>query len=235
MTQPVQFILASGSPRRRELLELLNLPFVVVKPDDTLVDETPLPNEPPPDLVHRLSLIKAQAVAAQLPTRLDVTQNQWVIIAADTVVAADNQILGKPAHPAEATAMLKLLRQTQPHYVYSGITVAPISMVGNSAKLHQPITRIHQSRVWMRPYTDADIEAYVSSGDPLDKAGAYAIQNESFAPVKRLDGCFAGVMGLPLGELAIALQQIAISLHEVSGLCSQYFNINCCLGDSQRI
>lgn len=225
MTQSLQFILASGSPRRRELLTLLKLPFKVIKPDDNLVDETPWPNESPPRLVARLSLDKAQAVAARLPDHIESTDHRQVIIAADTIVVADNQILGKPAHPAEATAMLKMLRQIQPHYVYSGLTVAPVS----GTKLQQPITRIHQSRVWMRPYSDAEIAAYVASGDPLDKAGAYAIQSNHFAPVERLEGCFASVMGLPLGELAVALTQIDISLHEVPVICSQYFNINCCL------
>jgi len=228
MPPSTQFILASGSPRRRELLNLLKLPFIVIKPDDNLADETPHPDELPSDLVARLSLKKAQAVTVQLPKHLKSLENRLVIIAADTVVAIENQILGKPVHAAEATAMLQELRQARVHQVYSGLTVASIS--APDFELQQTITRVYESRVWMRPYTDAEIKTYVAGGDPLDKAGAYAIQNSNFAPVERLDGCFASVMGLPLGELAAALDQIEISLHEVPAICSHYFDINCCLG-----
>jgi septum formation protein len=118
--------------------------------------------------------------------------------------------------------MLQQLRR-QSHQVYSGLTVALLS--GQKGRF---ITRLQQSTVWMRPYTDAEIAAYVASGDPLDKAGAYGIQNKAFAPVGRLDGCFASVMGLPLGELAAAFREIDLSLPEVGPRCRSYTDYPCC-------
>jgi predicted house-cleaning NTP pyrophosphatase (Maf/HAM1 superfamily) len=118
--------------------------------------------------------------------------------------------------------MLKVLRQ-QPHYVYSGLTVALLS--GTKSTF---VTRLHQSTVWMRPYTDAEITTYVISGDPLDKAGAYGIQNKSFAPVQRLEGCFASVMGLPLGELAAAFKELGLQFPEVALPCRRYTGHLCC-------
>lgn len=234
-TQP-PIILASSSPRRRELLGSLGLSFNVITPaissgsqtSPTAVDETPLPGESPPDLVQRLSRLKAEAVAAnleQLAPSLPApfTQHSPIfIIAADTEVALGTQILGKPGSPAAATAMLKALRQPA-HHVYSGLTVARCFRGELTF-----VTRLHQSTVWMRPYSDAEIAAYVASGDPLDKAGAYGIQNQSFAPVARREGCFASIMGLPLGELAIALSQLGFSLPPVAPPCTRYTGSPCC-------
>ncbi len=252
-------ILASGSPRRRELLKILGLPFIVALPESgpesekeanrTGIDETPLPGESPPDLVQRLSLAKAQAVAAYLPSMTSsdsisaTDRAKVIIIAADTVVVLEGKILGKPTGPIQARQMLKWLRQRQRHYVYSGLTVGvweqsvgPGEMLSlgqhdNSKtqflNLHL-LTWLNQSKVWMRPYTDAEIEAYIASGDPLDKAGAYGIQNKTFAPVERLEGCFVNVMGLPLGDLAAALGKIGLSLPEIAPLCSQHTDHPCC-------
>ncbi len=173
-----------------------------------------------------------------------------IIIAADTVVVFNDKILGKPANAAEATQMLKQLR-SHCHCVYSGLTVGVVSNqnleVSNQGSgvrdqftpsapcspapllpCSHLVTRLHQSRVWMRSYTDAEIAAYVASGDPLDKAGAYAIQNQSFAPVERLEGCFASVMGLPLAELAAVFQAIGLSLPESGPLCTRYTGYLCC-------
>ena len=237
MADSCLFVLASGSPRRRELLELLGLTFTVIKPDTPLpngarlpLDETPLPGEHPHNLVQRLSREKAQAVAALLTAPAHATMlpgsvpNQRVIlIAADTVVVLGRRILGKPAGPAEAVRMLQELRRAQVHQVYSGITVA--ALPGNELS---PITRVHRSDVWMRPYTNPEIEAYVAGRDPLDKAGAYAIQHPAFAPVARFEGCFASIMGLPLGELAAALAQLGITLPEIGPLCRRYSGQPCC-------
>lgn len=248
LSQRFDFILASASPRRRELLTHLGLSFRVVLPESgTQVDETPRPGETPGQLVQRLSRAKARAVAASLPLphQPDGSAAPPVIIAADTVVVLAGQILGKPASPAEAVQMLKTLRDQRSHDVYSGVTIgvvggqaAPVTgstkFAANTAgpasanpglKL---ITRLHRSQVWMRAYTDSEIEAYVASGDPLDKAGAYAIQHQLFAPVARLDGCFASVMGLPLGELAIALSQVGVYLSHIGPLCRAYSGWPCC-------
>lgn len=222
-------ILASTSPRRQELLKAIGLSFIVLPPAG--VDETPLPGEPPANLVQRLSLLKAQAVAAslrQLTPPITGSAAKIIIIAADTEVAFAGRILGKPGGPAAATAMLQELRG-HCHQVYSGLTMA--SLPYNSVDPLQEgifITRLHQSQVWMRAYSDADIAAYVASGDPLDKAGAYAIQHEGFTPVERLEGCFASVMGLPLGELAAACQEIGLALPAINRLCAGYTGYPCC-------
>ena len=256
-----RIILASSSPRRQELLQILGLSFRVITPAapsvtgdrPTAVDETPLPGETPAALVQRLSHLKAEAVAAKLKrldSSLSSSENSFVgqafqpvlstqsvesllhklvtatdqlfIIAADTEVALGSQILGKPGNAAAATAMLTALRR-QPHHVYSGLTVARLAGADLTF-----VTRLHQSTVWMRPYTDAEIAAYVASGDPLDKAGGYGIQNKSFAPVARLEGCFASVMGLPLGELAAACRELGLQFPPIAPSCSRYTGHPCC-------
>lgn len=226
-------ILASSSPRRQELLKILGLSFTVMPPVNhteqpdgknlTGVDETPFPDEAPSALVQRLSRLKAEAVAACLSdSGAEEGESGLIVIAADTVVVLNDQILGKPRHAAEAVAMLQQLRR-QSHYVYTGLTVACLR-----GEVKTFVTRLHQSAVWMRPYSEAEISAYVASGDPLDKAGAYGIQNKSFAPVARLEGCFAGVMGLPLAELAAAFHELGLSLPESASRCSRYTDYPCC-------
>jgi MAF protein len=186
--------------------------------------------------VQRLSRLKAEIVATTLslaPAAVssEDTNNHLlnIILSADTVVVLKDRILGKPNDPAEATDMLKLLRQ-RPHYVYSGLTVASQrpNPVLRSEKWRF-ITRLHQSKVWMRSYTDVEIEQYVASGSPLDKAGAYGIQDQPFAPVARLEGCYASVMGLPLGELAAALKAIKLVLPDVAPRCTKITGTSCCL------
>jgi MAF protein len=234
MPPTFHFVLASTSPRRRELLEILGIPFVVVSPGSASergeINETPLSNESPADLVQRLSLAKALAVVNNLPQLFPLLGEDElfhsVVIAADTVVALEDKILGKPNTPTEATQMLKLLRR-QPHHVYSGLTVASPAL-SHQPKTQNSITYLHQSKVWMRPYTDAEMTAYVSSGSPLDKAGAYGIQDQPFAPVERLEGCFASVMGLPLAKLATAFEEINISLPEISRGCTRFTGSVCC-------
>lgn len=216
-------------------MELLGLPFVVITPSaagDTPLDETPLPGETPTALVQRLSQIKAQLVATGLPAQRFPEfedRSQAVVIAADTVVVLADKILGKPNHPAEARQMLQQLRQ-QHHHVYSGLTIAAVSWEPKHARatITRMVTRLQQSKVWMRPYTATEIEAYLASGDPLDKAGAYGIQNKSFSPVARLEGCFASVMGFPLGELAVGLKEIGIALPSIAPLCTQHTRYPCC-------
>lgn len=226
LPRPDYFVLASASPRRRQSLSALTIPFTVLAPGKVEsipeVDETPLPNEQPDRMVQRLSLAKAQAVAHRLADVFPEASRypNPVIIAADTSVVLGETILGKPASPAEATAMLRRLRE-RPHRVVSGLTVI-------HAASGQTVTRLQQSTVWMRAYTDAEIETYVAGGSPLDKAGAYGIQDEQFAPVARLDGCFASVMGFPLGELAAALPQLGLALPPVAPHCRQLTGAACC-------
>jgi len=183
MSNP-DLLLASQSPRRRELMALLGLGFEATAPD---VTEIPHTGESPSALVVRLSTAKAKAACSNTLT-----------VACDTVVALDSELLGKPRDAAEATAMLRRLRR-QPHVVYSGVALLdPASGC--------MLTDLAETRVTMRPYTDAEIANYVASGDPLDKAGAYAIQHAGFHPVAELQGCYANVVGFPLCHLTRCLR-----------------------------
>ena len=204
-------VLASGSPRRRELLAVLGLPFIVVAAE---VDERQQPGESPVALVQRLSRAKAAAVAPRHPDA--------VIVAADTIVVLDGLVLGKPADAEDAARMLRALRG-RAHLVYSAVTAL-------DAATGREVTEVSESRVWMRDYSDAEIAAYVASGDPLDKAGAYAIQHQGFAPVARIEGCYASVMGLPLGHLARALAAVGVLVEvDVAQACQAAIDVECCL------
>lgn len=183
-----QILLASASPRRRELLKLLGLEFSTIS---TNADETRVDDENAPAMVERLSRVKARAAHAQYPEAL--------IIAADTDVELDGAILGKPHDADTARAMLYALR-SRAHNVFTGLTLA------DEVKVE---TELVHSRVHMREYGDAEIETYIASGDPFDKAAGYAVQHQDFKPVARVDGCFANVMGLPLCRLYHALARHA--------------------------
>jgi MAF protein len=193
VTAQPQLILASNSPRRRQLLALAGWPFSVSAAD---VDETPYPNESPAGYVLRLAEAKARAVAA---TRLAADQ---LVLAADTTVVDGSEILGKPANAVEAVAMLKRLRG-HTHQVYSGIALLrlPDGLL---------LTDLCVTPVPMRDYSDEEILAYVQTGDPLDKAGAYAIQHPQFHPVASLDGCYASVMGLPMCHVLLLMRKMNI-------------------------
>ena len=206
---PERLILASASPRRRELFSLLQVPFVAAAAD---VDEEIEEGESPQEMVCRLSLAKARAVAISYP--------EGLIVAADTIVALDGVVLGKPADEAEAVAMLRRLRGRE-HTVLSGVTVYhPAS--------GRAITELAESAVWMRAYADEEVARYAASGDPLDKAGAYAIQHQNFSPVERIGGCYANVMGLPLCHLARALAQFGVTLTvDVPQACQGFTGHHC--------
>ena len=191
MTLP--FILASGSPRRRELLGSLGVPFTVIKPD---IDETECPGEDPVAYVRRLSQQKAQAVAARL-------SEPSAILAADTTVFFNGRILGKPADASEARAMLVDLRDTA-HMVCTALTLRRTDAPERSRTEHAITTVI------MRPYSDAEMEAYIASGDPFDKAGGYAIQHAGFAPVARIEGSQTNVVGLPVETLRVMLEDFEL-------------------------
>lgn len=210
-----EVILASSSPRRREFLERLGLTFCVVAAD---IDETPLPDEAPAALAIRLAATKAQAVAQrQLPG-----ENRRPIIAADTVVAVGNGLLGKPANNAEAWEMLRTLRN-RAHHVISAVSVL-------DAATGRQETRLSDTVVVMRDYSDDEIAAYIASGDPFDKAGGYAIQHEGFHPVQAVHGCVAGVIGLPLAELAGMLSGLGVAVPgELSAICQTQTGFTCCL------
>lgn len=193
MEEPLLY-LASNSPRRRQILAQTGRAFQVYPAD---VDETPQPAESPVDYVLRLSAEKARAAAESTP-------GSGCIIAADTCVADGSLILGKPASPADARVILQHLRG-RIHQALTGLAVyLPAS---GELRVETCVTQ-----VTMRDYSDAEIDAYIASGDPLDKAGAYAIQHAGFHPVERLEGCYANVMGLPVCLLEQMLAAAALPL-----------------------
>ncbi|MFO7661514.1 MAG: Maf family protein [Chloroflexota bacterium] len=186
MMRPIHFLLASQSPRRRELLGLLPYPFEIAIPD---VDEDfHLDREPDAYVLHTAEQ-KGEAIA----TGLTPSANAPIIIAADTTVALEGEILGKPGDNKEARNMLLKLRG-RTHQVHTGLCVVDIAT-------GRRFGSVHTAAVTMRHYSAIEVDAYIATGDPFDKAGAYAIQHPLFQPVERLEGCFLGVMGLSVCDL----------------------------------
>lgn len=209
-------LLASNSPRRRQLLSLGNWKFDVAAAD---VDESQKPGEAPADYVLRLAEAKARALMKNASA-------EHIIIGSDTTVVDAGDILGKPADVAEAVSMLTRLRGHS-HQVYTGIAALRLS----DRKL---VTDLCITQVPMRSYSDEEIRAYAESGDPLDKAGAYAIQHPSFQPVEKMTGCYASVMGLPLCHLVRTLRKLDVSPQaDVPANCQAYLDYECPV--SQRI
>jgi septum formation protein len=205
-----RLILASNSPRRRQLFALGDWDFKVIVAD---VDETPLENETPGEYVLRLAQAKALAVQPK-------AESDAIIIGSDTTVVLDASILGKPVDEADAERMLKQLRG-RTHHVYTALAIHSIAN-------GQMLTELSITDVPMRNYSDDEIAAYVQSGDPLDKAGAYAIQHPEFQPVESMQGCYASVMGLPLCHLLRALQKFEIaSAADVPAACQSLLKYEC--------
>lgn len=190
--QTPQLLLASNSPRRRQLLSLAGYAFTATAAD---IDESPLPGEPPADYVLRLAREKAAAARRNAGDSLPV-------LAADTTVALDGEILGKPGDDAEAADMLRRLRARE-HQVYTAL-----ALVTPSGEVFSDLCC---TQVSMRAYTALEMDDYIAGGDPLDKAGAYAIQHPGFHPVERIAGCYANVVGLPLCQLESLLRQAGIA------------------------
>lgn len=210
-------VLASNSPRRRELLALLDIPFTVFS---VAIDETPLLQEHPSAYVERLARHKAKQTAARW-------QGEAFILAADTTVAIQDstgkwEILGKPQDTQEAERMLRRLRGCT-HQVLTGLALLHTSTV-------QQWSDVCISEVPIRNFSDAEMYAYIASGDPFDKAGAYAIQHAGFHPVENFSGCFANVMGLPLCHLVRLLERVGIKIGKDPALqCLDTLNYPCSL------
>ena len=184
-------ILASGSPRRRTFLDLLGVEHVV---EPAEIDEpAPTHVDSPEGFARALARAKASVVAMRNPGT--------PVLAADTLVSLENRLLGKPADPAEAVAMLRALRG-RAHEVTTGIAVA-----GADGRLLLDATT---TRVTMRPYGDDEIAATIRAGTPFDKAGGYAIQDESFLPVAHFDGCYCNVVGLSLAVAIRMLREVGV-------------------------
>lgn len=188
----MQLILASASPRRRELLSLFGLPFAVRAAD---IDETMDPEKSPFDEVARVSRAKALRVARE---------EEDVVVAADTIVVCRGRVLGKPRDPAQAAAMLEMLSGRE-HQVMTGCTV----LRGQTGKTVTEVTNLH-----FRPLSRKEIERYVATGEPMDKAGAYGIQGGAALFCRRIEGDYYNVMGLPVCRLGQMLRELAPEMME---------------------
>ena len=194
----MRLVLASGSPRRRELVALLGLPFEVVPAE---VDESSLPGELPIDLVLRLAIDKVEAAAGS-PVVDRGANAEVVVLAADTIVDVAGEILGKPADAGDARRMLRAL-SARTHLVHTAVAV------GRDARtVHEVVT----TSVTMTSMTDAAIEWYLATGEPMDKAGAYAVQGAGGAFVAGIEGSASNVVGLPLATVVdlLARQGVAV-------------------------
>jgi len=223
-------VLASNSPRRKQLLALGGWDFTVVAPD---VDECVLPEETPQEYVRRLAESKARAArqvlrgAASPVTGSDQSRiPEIIILAADTTVAhraafeVSFEIMGKPADAGEAEAMLRQLRG-QVHQVFTGLAVLRVAD-------DCLISEVVLTEVRMRDYSDDEMLAYIATADPLDKAGAYAIQHAVFNPVQNLQGCYANVMGLPVCHAARLLTQFGCPpASDIVQGCQQTLQFTC--------
>ncbi|CAM3736302.1 Maf family protein [Cohnella lubricantis] len=196
---PITLVLASSSPRRRELIATLGLP-VHIKPSDA--DESTPPDWTPALVVEQLSLRKAQAVAAALEP---AEGKRRIVIGSDTIVALAGEIMGKPKDAEDAKRMLRLL-SGRTHEVYTGVTCMEAGSGGRTATSHRV------TRVQFRSLTEAQIDRYVATGEPMDKAGAYGIQDKGALLVEAIEGCFFTVVGLPLSLLAQMLEPFGVEL-----------------------
>jgi septum formation protein len=189
----MRLVLASTSPRRRELLSLLNIPFDVRAP---LCEEVVPPNRSPADLVADFSRAKADSIASQEPESL--------ILASDTLIECDGVALGKPRDLPEARAMLRQLAG-RAHLVRTAVTTL-------CRNRHFEATEISTARVWMKPFDERIHEQYLATGDSLGKAGAYSIQGPGAELIERLEGDFTTVVGFPLRVVAGLLRRGGIPL-----------------------
>ncbi len=181
----MDLILASASPRRRELLAHLGRPFRVVVAD---IDETPLPGEPPVPYTLRLAEAKARAVLSLHP--------HATVLGADTTVTIDGELLGKPADAGDVFRMLRLLRN-RAHQVTTGVAVVSAA---------HTVIHAETTSVWMADIHDSEIVDYIATGEPMDKAGAYGIQGHAMRWIPRIDGDYSNVVGLPVARVYAMLE-----------------------------
>ena len=190
-----QIILASASPRRRELLAQIGLDFTVLPASG----EEKITKQIPSEVVEELSGRKAEAVAEQIP--------DGIIIGADTVVCQDGEIMGKPKDEADALRMLRQL-QGEMHSVFTGVTL----IVKENGSVISKQTFSQETRVYLYAMTDEEIQDYIATGEPMDKAGAYGAQGRGAVFVRGIDGDFFNVMGLPLCRLDSMLKEAGVEL-----------------------
>lgn len=187
-----KLILASGSPRRAEIMRAAGFEPAIIP---SSADETVHPGESPRGYAERVARAKAQDVVRRLPGDL-----QALVIGADTIVVADDEILGKPESRADARRMLRLLSGRE-HLVLTAVVLYELPS-GRAAM------RFAETRVAFLPLSDSEIEEYLDSGEPFDKAGAYAVQGRASRFVRRIEGCYANVMGLPISLVYEMLREL---------------------------
>ena len=203
-----KLILASGSPRRNELLRLLGIPFSK-RPAD--IDESKHESESPKQYVERMAREKGEAVEALADE---------LVLSADTIVDLEGLVLGKPVDQEDARRILKLMRG-KVHRVHTALSL-------NFGEENTVACEVCLTEVTMRDYSNEEIEAYLARGDYRDKAGGYAIQDSQFHPVAKIEGCYANVMGLPLCHVYRLLRQAGLSMDgDIAVLCQRYNDINC--------
>lgn len=192
----MELILASASPRRKELLEKIGLPFTVqpAKGEERITQKSPAA------VVMELSRQKAEEIAA-------AQTGDCIIIGADTVVAKGEKIMGKPKDAADAKQMLRSIADDC-HQVYTGVTLI------RTGAHPQSVTFQEKTDVCLYPISDAEADAYIASGDPMDKAGAYGIQGDFAIYVKRIAGDYYNVVGLPIGRVYQELKRMLLSKNE---------------------
>jgi len=194
-----RLVLASSSPRRRTLIAAFAPSVEAISP--TGEEGPPRAGEPAEEFVQRLSLAKAEQVAK--------TARGSIVLGADTAVVLDDQIIGKPGSAWEATAILGRLRG-RTHRVVTGVTALDVES-------GRRLTSATTSKVAMRRYSDAEVSAYVGSGEPFDKAGAYAVQDALFHPAEGVAGCYLNVVGLPLCQVASLLRRLGAAVQTRPG------------------
>jgi septum formation protein len=193
----MKLILASASPRRRDLLTACAIPFQIIP---AAIDEQPLPGELAAAYVRRLALAKAESVAQHHPDA--------VVLGADTIVTIDGLLLGKPQTPSTARQMLNRLRG-RGHEVLTGVAAVAGGMAERSDWRYAQ--EVVASRILMRHFTAATIEWYLATDEPLDKAGAYAVQGLGAALVERVEGSYTNAVGLPVTETLALLRRFGIA------------------------
>jgi septum formation protein len=194
----MKIMLASSSPRRAEILRNAGISFSVLT---SAIDETPVPGELPSDMVLRLANAKAELVAVR-------AIGPAIIIAADTTVTLDGKILGKPRSSDDARRMLEQL-SGRTHSVLTGVSLIRLPDAAHVEFVESTLVHFH-------PLTSEEISAYLSTGEPFDKAGAYAIQGRAARYIPRIEGCYFNVVGLPLARVTAALQDLGWSNHAIA-------------------
>ncbi len=196
----MSLILASTSPRRRELLALLGVPFDVISP---VAEEIPSPSLPPGDQATQFALDKARSIAERYPNDL--------VLGGDTVIEIDGCLLGKPTDRADAERMLRQLRG-RGHAVHTGIALLHHAS-------HTTVTHLETARVWITPFTDDDLRRYLETNESEGKAGAYSIQGEGARLIETIKGDYPAIVGLPLRRTAALLAEHGIAIpHDVEDL-----------------